>query len=191
MTQGPLMQCSLTTKIGTSKSTVSINAQIADQILLGYTGVNLGGLSYGGAQFYTNDFLGVMPGYSTATPIQHIIIRCNGTCTGFIRAAGLVPDCTVSTDTYNYNCSVTNTTSPTNQGSGVFSISFFDNDVATDSGNPLSMIGINIFFADLQAGQTLYDNNNQLSEMDCVGPMTTLTCTLRPALIEYPVIITT
>jgi hypothetical protein len=97
----------------------------------------------------------------------------------------------VTAVTYNYNSNVTDTSSSSDQGSDVFSISFRDQVERPNDEDVWMMIELDIFFTDLQPGNTTYTAEGQISEMNCDGPKTTRTCLLRPALIEYPMIITT
>ncbi|KAH9213307.1 hypothetical protein DL95DRAFT_506852 [Leptodontidium sp. 2 PMI_412] len=205
MAQGPLMQRSLTAKLSTADSSVTMKAQIADEIPPGYTGVNLGSITYGrGASFYTNEFSSVMKNYTDRIPMEPIISGCNGTCTGLIRAPGWVPVCTVSTVPYQYSSFNTDTQNPDKagdlnnnssglpSGSDVFSVLFSDVPSVGDANNNIvwMQMQLDVSYTSLQQ---LNDTNadGTVTSMNCNGTKTTHSCTLSPALIEYPIIINT
>ena len=205
MAQGPLMQRSLTTKLSSAQSSVPMKAQIADQIPPGYTGVNLGSITYGqGASFYTNEFSSVMKNYTDRMPMEPIITGCNGTCTGLIKAPGWVPVCTVSTAPYNYSSFDSDTLNPDKNaefasnssglpvGSDVFSVTFSDVPTAADPENNIvwMQMQLDVAYTSLQQlNDTAADGT--VTSMSCTGTKTTHSCLLSPALIEYPLIINT
>ncbi|PVH71775.1 hypothetical protein DL98DRAFT_539778 [Cadophora sp. DSE1049] len=205
MAQGPLMQRFLTTKLSTAKASVPMKAQIADQIPPGYTGVNLGAITYGqGASFYTNEFSSVMKNYTDRIPMEPVITGCNGTCTGHIRAPGWVPVCTVSTAPYNYSSFDSDTLNPdkaaefaTNSsglptGSDVCSVTFIDVPAVADADNNIVWMQMQIDVAYTSLQQLNGTNaDGAVTSMSCAGTKTTHSCTLSPALVEYPLIINT
>lgn len=208
LVQGPLMQRSLTTRLSTAHSTVTMKAQIADQIPAGFTGVNLGAITYGaGASFYTNEFAAVMKNYTDRVPMEPIISGCNGTCTGFIRGPGWVPVCTVATAPYEFSTLNSDTQNPDYNsylqqenatgiapGSDVFSVIFSDVPVRGDEDPEKNIVWmqmqLEVAYTTLQQ---LNDTNadGTFTSMNCSGTKTTHSCTLSPALIEYPLIINT
>ncbi|KAL2066023.1 hypothetical protein VTL71DRAFT_2094 [Oculimacula yallundae] len=207
MAQGPLMQRSLTTKLSTADSSVSVSVQMADEIPPGFTGINLGSIRQGqGASFYTNEFSSVMKDYTDRVPMQPIISGCNGTCTGFMRGPGWVPVCTMETVPYQYLSNNSETSNPhirdnidtetgasvPTQASDVFSIVFNDLPYRADDENNIvwMQMQIDVAYASLvQLNDTNADGSR--TSMNCDGTKTTRSCVLSPALVEYPLIIST
>jgi hypothetical protein len=99
---GPLLQRALSTNVSDiNVHGAPINVTLADQIPLGYSGLELisSGLNLLGSALVREQFQEVIQKYQQREPIiSQSLTGCYGVCTGEIEGAGLQADCTETTN---------------------------------------------------------------------------------------------
>lgn len=187
LSQGPLMQRSLTIYLDSATDNVTLSTQFASVFPHGFTGISTGTtMSSLGTNLLTPTFATVMKNYTSNTIPQGNVSGCNGTCTTTISALGFGVECTQVTEPYTFN---------SEGGPSIFSVSFHDDFVEAppsfgDSTLSLATIRLETYFAHLAAGN-LTTTADSTAVQYCEGTMTKRSCMLRPAAIDYPVIIDT
>jgi hypothetical protein len=142
-------------------------------------------------------FAGIMRDYTNRAPINSSFTGCDGTCTAVVPGAGLAVDCTPTFSHFTMGPTIFNKTYPSNSSTyypeswnkpyTVFDSSFTlgnpdgvgeSSDVDPDTGTYEAM-----------HMQTISSQAKTLADGDCFRNVTTTKCRLRPAIVNYPVII--
>lgn len=185
LSQGPLMQRSLTVYLDEAHKNVTVSVQVVSALPQGFTGISTGVSQHSMVtDLLTPDFARVMKNFTSNTPPEPSFGGCNGTCKTTIRVAGFVFDCSDSTTPYTYH---------SDEAPSIFSVAFTDiiGDMAPDYNETSAYftgIKMEIIYAQLGDG-TVNTSANGNSEVVCPGTMTKTTCNLQPATMEYPLIV--
>jgi hypothetical protein len=130
--------------------------------------------------------ISIMRDYTNRAPIINQSGECPGNCTGTVRAAGLVPNCSRTTDD-TYQISHQELYNPWEvvfQTSALLDTipSFLGSNVVAETG----FLGFYAFYV-----QTKLNNDTSLNatSRSCDGVSTAVVCVMTPATMEYPVVL--
>jgi hypothetical protein len=185
LSQGPLMQRALTDRVSSTTTGEVVSARIASEIPVGFTGISTGHFNQlGVTNLLTPTFRNVMKHYTKNDLIQPNVTGCVGTCTTSLRAAGFAPECKEAKRPYSFSSE-----NPADVFSTSFSVTADDSYFSDFTTTPPS-ITLDLFFVQLNpSGGFTESEDSEVPILTCNGTLTTRSCVLRPALIEYPVII--
>ncbi|KAI9815288.1 MAG: hypothetical protein M1827_002768 [Pycnora praestabilis] len=191
---GPLLQRASSVVSVDVQTSTPISAQIAslppDRYYTGYvTNVQ----STNDTSILTPDFARVMQAYINRSPMTSALAGCQGSCTAAIRGLGVFAQCSSNTTSIAYG-SVTSTES--------LILANSSDDTVNNTGNTAFDIQFDMGWAQIGDASSIVDHKDRtagiqmtvsyvvIAEKDtCAGSLTVNTCSLKPAIIEYPVVI--
>ncbi|MCJ1340724.1 hypothetical protein MMC09_006020 [Bachmanniomyces sp. S44760] len=169
---GPLLQRASHVTTGTVISTNNIQLSLAPAVPRGFTGYS-SGRSYA-VSLLTSNFTPIANDYYSQAQINMTNTGCQGTCSGRVSGVGLAINCSSSTSPFDLRFlpsadgSYNNNQQSLSNGTQAFMSNFL-----WDLENP-GNISLNVQYKDTSA---------------CFGNLNVQNCSLRSALVSYPVII--
>src|ERR1700712_5263169 len=168
----PLIQRASTVVSEPRTTHVMVNATIAPEIPYGYSGYESSPVIAG--QLMPQPMIAAFNAFSQKTPLSNTFSGCTENCTGYIQAGGLSAQCNTTTAPITYVLGTLGSADASKAVSPFF-VNFTLN-AAHD--NVASTIAVNIAYT-TQSNQTA-----------CSGIRTERSCSLTPATLKCPVMIT-
>lgn len=178
----PLLQRTLSTRLGTERSTVTLSTLAATDVT-SLRSMNFTDAYYDGFRSPVQlapGMIRIMQQFNDREPMTGVVSGCNGNCSGNLVAAGIDAQCTT----------VHNTSFVANYGNGgggntpVFEISLNKMNYQTHGD-----FNLTILFAETEVRDSADDKTDTKQMKSCYGVSTTVHCVIQHAVVAYPFVL--